>query len=59
MFSAVIGFTELFFADRFHPVLYLIAIITRPGFHPAYHAGDLCIRSSAVQLGMTATEYAG
>jgi hypothetical protein len=59
MLSAVIGLTELFFADRFHPVLYLIAIIIRPGFHPAYHAGDLCISSPAVQLGMSATEYAG
>jgi hypothetical protein len=58
MLSAVIGFTEPFFTDRFHPVLYLIAIIIRPDFHPAYHADDLCIRSPAVHLGMAATEYA-
>jgi hypothetical protein len=52
-------FTELLFADRFHPVIYLVAVIIGAGFHPACHAGDLCIRSPAVQFGMAAAEYAG
>ena len=53
------SFTELLFADRFHPVFYLVAVIIRAGFHPACHAGDLCVRSPAVQFGMAAAEYAG